>query len=76
MLIKQLQFVGMQSWHSRPEEFADCHVHVRALFFGSGQGPDEKSANALIEQDCKEDFFTWIIRSYCLRHILDLIVKR
>ena len=87
--IKQLHSIGTHTWLDDIElakrmeaEFRfyddqDMHppyVHLRAFVFGSDQGPDQKACAKEVHHDTDDLLFTFVIHSWCVLHVLALIV--
>jgi hypothetical protein len=76
MMMRQFINHGGFTWVFQDESIPDAlRDHIRVFFFGSDRGSDEVRADKLIRWDVKYDWFTWILRQYCLRHQLHLLTK-
>ena len=65
----------MTSGNGKSMQQASISIFL-STFFGSDQGPDEKAADSLLNNDFTCNVFVWKIRQYCLEHTIHLMVKQ
>ena len=72
MLLKQIEAVGARTWLNPP----DLPLHLVWLMCGNDQGPDQVACDGMMDIDRYSKPSVFKVRTFCLQHQLNLIVKR
>ena len=67
---KDLSFLSKADIYDEEERqvnAAGIYQHISIYLFGSDQGPDEKAADNLFNNDFTSNVFAWKIRQYCVK---------
>ena len=87
LYLKQVSSLGVLPWTDEMSVFSlfgyddgvgpvGSYFHCRIYVFAADQGPDQVASHDLISAEVVGRLNVIVIRSYCLRHILNLINKK
>eukprot|EP00969_Alexandrium_andersonii_P204005 9014135-Alexandrium_andersonii.AAC.1 len=75
LLLRQLSGTGVRTWCCDPVVLdTPFRTHIRIYIFVTDQGGDQKGAHSLLEPEVANVPGAWMLRQWCLQHVVHLMV--